>query len=122
VSDLLYVERETCPSVIPGEEIMVFSRDRGTPGASPRFFIVALAPGTRYQVRTGQGPMIDAFTTVTTSSLLDTGQRETHALTASVTADHNVYVLRCLSGRLAVTIVSPHEVQMQFRSTGQKSA
>jgi hypothetical protein len=112
----LYVERETCPSLIRGEEVMVHSRVKGTPGAPPRFFVAALEPNTQFELRTGQGHDVLNFPVTSTSAVLDRGRRVSVDLAAAVTADHTIYVLRCLSGRLAVTIVSPHEVQMQFRS------
>jgi hypothetical protein len=95
---------------------MVHSRVKGTPGAPPRVFVVALDPTTQFEIRTGQGHDVLNFPVSSTSAVLERGQRTSVDLGAAVTADHNIYVLRCLSGRLAVTIVSPHEVQMQFRS------
>lgn len=118
----LYVERETYPSVIPGDEVMVIARDKGSEAASPRFYVVALAPNTTFETRHGQGPMVDEFAATPGAGTMVLGQRETVVLNAAVDADHNIYVLRCLTGRLAVTIVSPHRVQMQFRSRGLRSA
>jgi len=119
----LYVERETYPSVIPGDEVMVIAREKGSSTAAPRFYVVALEPGTTFETRHGQGPMVDAFLSVALGSgTMGRGQRETVELSNAVTADHNIYVLRCLTGRLAVTIVSPHRVQMQFRTRGLRSA
>jgi len=118
----LYVERETMPSVIPGDEVMVIARDKGSDGAAPRFYVVALEPGTTFETRHGQGPMTDDFPATPGSGTMSRGQRETVELSAAVTADHNIYVLRCLTGRLGVTVVSPHRVQMQFRTRGLRSA
>jgi len=109
------------PSVIPGEEVMVIARNKGSENATPKFYIVGLAPGTTYETRTGQGPMVDTFP-ATPGSTLGRGQRQHVDFGAAVAADHNIYVLRCLTGRLAVTVVSPHEVQMQFRTRGRASA
>ena len=118
----LYVERETFPSVIPGDEVMVIARNKGIEGAPPRFFIVALESGTTFEVRTGQGPDVDRFTNVIAGSgVLGRGQSESTSLTSAVAADHNIYVLRCLTGRLGATVVSPHSVQMQFRSLGRRT-
>lgn len=120
MTEALYVERETCPSVIPGEEIMVVSRQKGSEGAPPRFYVVALDSNTVVELRTGQGPDVNSFTVASTSSAMERGNKTFISIDSSViAADHNIYVLRCLSGRLAVTIVSPHEVQMQFRSRGR---
>jgi hypothetical protein len=115
----LYVERETYPSVIPGDEVMVISRDKGSESASPRFYVVALAPNTTFETRHGQGSAVDSFPATPNAGPMATGQRETIDLGAAVAVDHNIYVLRCLTGRLAVTTVSPHRVQMQFRSRGR---
>jgi len=118
----LYVERETYPSVIPGDEVMVIARDKGSDAAAPRFYVVALEPGTTFETRHGQGPMVDTFPAIPGSGTMARGQRETVELSAAVAADHNIYVLRCLTGRLGVTIVSPHRVQTQFRTRGLRSA
>ncbi len=118
----LYVKRETYPSVIPGDEVMVIARDKGSEAVAPRFYVVALAPNTTFETRHGQGPMVDEFVVTPGSGTMVLGQRETVNLGAAVDVDHNIYVLRCLTGRLAVTIVSPHRVQMQFRSRGLRSA
>lgn len=120
MADALYAERETYPSVIPGEEVMVIARDKGSEAAPPRIFIYALSTNTTFQVRTGQGANVDAFTNVIAGSgNLERGQKETVSLTSAVAVDHNVYVVRCLTGRLAVTVVAENRVQMQFRSKGR---
>lgn len=119
MSTLLYVERETNPNLIAGDEVTIFSRSKGTPGAPPRLFVVALASGTQFSTAFGQGPQVDNFT-FTPSAVLENGQRSEVDLASAVTADSNIYVLRCLSGRLAVTVVSPQEVQMQFRGLGRR--
>jgi len=112
----LYVERETCPSVIPGDEVMVISRNKGSESALARFFVVALEPNTTYEVRSGQGLQVDSFVATATFGPFERGARAHTNIPVTAAADHNVAVLRCLSGRLAATIVSPHRVQMQFRS------
>jgi hypothetical protein len=122
VGHALYVERETYPSVIPGDEVMVLARDKGTNTAPPILYVVALEPGTTFETRHGQGPMVDSFAATPGGVTMSRGQRAQVSLLTAVNADHNVYVLRCLTGRLGVTIVSPHRVQMQFRTRGRRSA
>ena len=112
----LYVERETSPSVIPGDELMVIARNKGSESARPRFFVVALEPNTTYEVRSGQGLSVNDFVSTGTIGPMERGERSHADLPVTLAADHNIYVLRCLQGRLAATIVSPHRVQMQFRS------
>jgi hypothetical protein len=112
----LYVERETYPSVIPGDEVMVMTREKGSEFALARFFVVALAPNTTYEVRSGQGMDVGSFDVTSTIGPLERGERSRGDLPVTAAADHNIYVLRCLTGRLATTIVSPHRAQMQFRS------
>jgi hypothetical protein len=112
----LYVERETYPSVIPGEDVMVISRNKGSDSALARFFVVALEPNTTYEVRSGQGLQVDSFAATATVGPLERGGRSHADIPVVAASDHNIAVLRCLSGRLAATVVSPHPVQMQFRS------
>jgi len=116
MGESLYVERETYPSVIPGEEIMVFSRDKGSEAALAKFFVVALNSATTFEVRSGQGLQTDTFDVTAGPGSMTKGQRARVDLPVTAAADHNVYVIRCLTGRLAATIVSPHRVQLQFRN------
>lgn len=118
----LYVERETYPSVIPGEEVMVIARDRGSFNLPARAYIVALDPGTTFEHRHGNGTLTDRFTAVSVPVTLGRGERSYVDFSAAQAADHNVIVIRCLTGRLAVTTVSAHRIQMQFRSRGRRSA
>ena len=118
----LYVERETYPSVIPGEEVMFIFREHGTPSADARLFVQALDPSTSYRILSGRGPQVENYTEISsTVSLSSRGERHTNTLPQG--GDHldNVSVLQCLSGRLAVTVVSPHRVQMQFRTRERRT-
>jgi len=118
MTEPLYVKRDSLPLLNAGSEVMVTSRVKGSENAPPSFFVTALKDGTRFEVLAGQGTDFASFPTLTTSSVLGRHEQDSFALTAAVAADASVYVLRCLSGQLAVTFVSPHEARMQFRSLG----
>lgn len=112
----LYVERETYPSVIPGDEVMVIAQSKGSESAFAKFYVVALTPSTTFEVRSGQGLQVDNFAVAAGPGSMARGERAQAVLPVGGASDHNIYVLRCLTGRLAATVVSPHRVQMQFRS------
>lgn len=118
----LYVKRDTYPSVLPGDEVMMIARDKGSESAVARFYVVALNPGTTFETRSGQGADVSAFDVSAGPGTMGRGERFMVELPVTAAADHNVYVMRCLTGRLAVTLVSPHTAQMQFRSRGRVSA
>jgi len=117
----LYVKRETTPSVIPGDEVMFLLRDKGSVSATPRIYIKAIDPGTTWELRWGRGPMVDSFTS-TYGPFAAMGRGEVMQVGLNNSSDDPVHVVRCLTGRLAVTVVSPQDVQMQFRTRGRKSA
>ena len=115
----LYVERETYPSVIPGDEVMAMFRVKGSESAIARFHVRVLATNTTFEARSGQGADVERFATSATLGPFELGAHRTISLPIGADPDANISVLRCLTGRLAVTVVSPHEVQMQFRSRGR---
>jgi hypothetical protein len=118
----LYVKRDTVPSLIAGEEVVAFSRVKGSVGAPPKLYVVALEPGTRFDWQTMIGPVADPTGFTPGPGIMERGQRATVTLTDAVTDDHNAYLLSCRTGRLAVTLVSPHEARMQFRRRERKTA
>lgn len=119
----LYVKRDTTPSVIAGEAVMFTSRVHGTVTAPPRLFVVALESGTTFDVLTGNGSHVAGFSnTISGSGTLAKDQRETVSLISAINNKHHTFVVRCLTGRLAVTMVSPQEAKMHFRNLGRMSA
>jgi len=118
----LYVKRDTVPSLIAGEEVVAYSRVKGSVDAPPKFYVVALETGTTFDWQTMIGPVPTPGGFTAGSGAMERGQRETVTLTDAVTDDHNAYLLRCLTGRLAVTLVSPHEARLQFRRRERKTA
>ncbi len=118
----LYVKRETYPSVIPGEDVMFIFREHGEPAADARLYIVALDPATSYRVRSGRGPQWELYDNVSgTTNLAARGQRGAQVLPVGADPLDNVTVLECLTGRLAVTVVSPHPVQTQIRIRSRRT-
>ena len=117
----LYVERETTPSVIPGDEVMFLLRNKGSISATPRIYVKAIDPGTTWELRWGKGSLVDKFTS-TYGPFAAMGRGEIMQVGLNTSDDDPVHVVRCLTGRLAVTVVSPQAVQMQFRTRGLRSA
>lgn len=122
MGEALYVKRDTAPSLLAGEQVEVFMRSKGHEGAPPLFHVVALEPGTTFDWQTMQGVIPDAAGFTPGSGTMARGQRETVTLTSAPADDDNVYLLRCLTGRLAVTLVAPHDARMQFRRWERKTA
>jgi len=120
--DGLYVKRDTTPSLLAGEEVMVFSRVKGAAGAPPKFYVVALEPGSRFDWQTMQGPSPDPTGYTPGPPPMSRGQRATVTMSAAVSDDDNIYSLRCLAGRIAVTLVSAHDARMQFRRWERRTA
>lgn len=118
----LYVKRDTQPSLIAGDEVLAWSREKGSVGAPPRFYVVALEPGSTFSTQTLQGPYEDPAGYTPGGVTLARGQRATVVLSDATTDDHNVYLLRCDTGRIAVSLVLPHAARMQFRRPEYKSA
>ena len=118
----LYVKRDTAPSLIAGDVVEVFSRVKGTEDAPPKFYVVALEPGSSFDYQTMQGPVPDESGFTAGPTNMFRGQRAEVTLTAATADDDNVYLLRCLTGRIAVTLVTPHEARMQFRRWERKTA
>lgn len=118
----LYVKRETVPSVIPGEGVMFIFREHGEPAADPRLYIVALDPATSYRVRSGRGAQWERYDNVSgTTTLSSRGERGSQVLPVGADPLDNVTVLECLTGKLAVTVVSPHPVQTQLRIRSRRT-
>jgi len=111
----LYVKRDTCPTLVAGDTITVSSRVKGTNLAAPRLFILGLEPGSSFNTYTFQGPRLPSSSTGLGVNYVDLGGISSVDLSSAVANDHNTYLVRCLSGRIAVSLVSPHEARLQFR-------
>lgn len=122
MSEALYVKRDTAPSLLANEQVEVFSRGKGLEGAPPRFFVVSLVPGSTFDWQTLQGIVPDPTGYTSGPGTMARGQRAAVELTTAPAGDHNVYILRCLTGRIAVTFVSPHDARMQFRRWERRTA
>jgi len=112
----LYIERELIPFAEEGKEIMLIFRDHGLANALPQVYVTALEPNTEVQFRSGSGGDTDAFTSTSTVTLPNRGQKDLEAIPIGGDLTDRVTAIRIISGAAAVTIVSPSRVKAEFRT------
>jgi len=112
----LYVERETHPLVVAGTEIMFIFRDAALANALPNLYITALENESEVIATSGKGGNTNAFTSSTLISFNQKGQKERVGIPVSGDVTDQVSVLEVTSGKVAITVVSPSRVKMEFRT------
>jgi hypothetical protein len=112
----LYVERETHPFVAEGTEIMFIFRDGALANALPNLYITALENDCEVDVKSGFGGNTNAFTSTTNIMFAQKGQKERVGLPIGGDIIDLVSVMEVTRGKVAVTVVSPLRVKMEFRT------
>ncbi len=112
----LYVESETIPFVAEGTEIMFIFRDAALANALPNLYITALENDCEVVAKSGKGGDTNSFTSSTTISFAQKGQKERVGIPVSGDETDQVSVLEVTRGKVAVTVVSPSRVKAEFRT------